>query len=210
MIKINLLPVKEDKLKNVGRDFLFIAGAVVVALVIAVVFHNSILAQNESARKSKIEKLDRDIMKLKAHIREINKLKKKKKELEEKIKMIVKLQDDNIGPVRVLDELSLKMPTSKIWIDDLTLSKDRVVMNGKTLENQEVASFMKQLEKSMFFSGVELKRIQKERVIKGIPTLKYSLASKVYLIGKRSAAGKEDAGDKKSQSDKTKDAGEEQ
>jgi len=185
MIKLNLLPIKEDKYKNIGQTFFIISIAAMMIFVVTIIGHLSYLSKLEKERKDSLAKLEVHIVEMKRNIKKINELKKKKKGLEEKIEMIVRLQNENIGPVKVLDEISMKIPSNKIWINSLSLQKSKLNFQGRTLENKEVADFMKRLEKSSFFSNVQLRKIQKERVVNNIPTLKYALVSNVYLTGKK-------------------------
>jgi type IV pilus assembly protein PilN len=185
MIRINLLPVKEEKLINEAKGFLIIF-VISLALIIVLVFLNStVLSEREAESKMRIDEADKEIANLKSIMGEIQTLKAKKAKLQEKMDMIVRLQEQNIGPVRVLDELSLKLPSNKIWVEKLTLKGDKMSMDGKTLENQEVANFMKQLENSLFFSGINLKKVSKDKTVKGVPMLSYNLNTVVHFSGRQ-------------------------
>ena len=163
MIKINLLPVKEDKLITEAKGFLALCIISIVVLAVLIVFNSSLLTEREEESKARIAEADAEIAKLKSIMGEIKNLKDKKAKLQEKMDMIIKLQEQNIGPVRVLDELSLKLPSNKIWVDKLSIKGSKLELDGKTLENQEVANFMKQLENSLFFSNINLKRLRRTR-----------------------------------------------
>jgi len=185
MIRINLLPVKEEKLINEAKGFLIIF-VISLALVIVLVFLNStVLSEREAESKMRIDEADKEIANLKSIMGEIQTLKAKKAKLQEKMDMIIKLQEQNIGPVRVLDELSLKIPSNKIWVEKLTLKGNKMNVDGKTLENQEVANFMKQLENSLFFSSINLKKVSKDKIVKGVPMLSYNLNTVVHFSGRQ-------------------------
>ncbi|MGI6393215.1 MAG: PilN domain-containing protein [bacterium] len=185
MIKINLLPVKEEKLINEAKGFLVIFVASIALVAVLIVLNSAVLAERESESRARIEEADKEIANLKSIMGEIQSLKNKKAKLQEKMDMIIKLQEQNIGPVRVLDELSLKIPSNKIWVEKITLKGDKVNMEGKTLENQEVANFMKQLENSLFFSNIELKKVTKDRALEGVPVLSYGLNTSVHYAGRQ-------------------------
>jgi len=185
MIKINLLPVKDDKLINEAKGYIIIALSSLAIVVVLIILNSSVLTEREQESRMRIEEADKEIANLKSIMGEIQNLKEKKAKLQEKMDMIIKLQEQNIGPVRVLDELSLKLPSNKIWIEDLSLKGDRIDMSGKTLENQEVANFMKQLENSLFFSNINLKKVAKDKVVDGVPMLSFGLDTTVYLAGRQ-------------------------
>ena len=185
MIRINLLPASDEKFVAAARTF-FIFSLIMITMLLGILFANSrVLAEREKESQERIAEADREIANLKQIIGKINELKEKKTKLQEKIEMIIKLQEENIGPVRVLDELSLKLPSTKIWLESITLSGNRMQLEGKSLENQEVANFMKQLETSMFFTKVELQRVQKDTSVGRIPVLKFGLVTDVILAGKQ-------------------------
>ena len=185
MIKINLLPVKEDKLIAEAKGFLAICVISIVVVIVLVVSNSSLLTKREEESRERIAEADAEIAKLKSIMGEIQNLKDKKAKLQEKMDMIIKLQEQNIGPVRVLDELSLKIPSNKIWTDKLTIKGNKLDLDGKTLENQEVANFMKQLENSLFFSNINLKKVTKDKVVQGVTVLSYGLNTTVHFAGRQ-------------------------
>jgi len=185
MTRINLLPVKEEKLINEAKGFLVIFVISIALVVVLVVLNSAVLAEREAESRMRIDEADKEIANLKSIMGEIQTLKEKKAKLQEKMDMIVKLQEQNIGPVRVLDELSLKIPSNKIWVEKISLKGDKINMEGKTLENQEVANLMKQLENSLFFSGIELKKVTKDKVVEGVPILSYGLNTVIHYAGRQ-------------------------
>ena len=185
MIKINLLPVKEDKLIAEAKGFLAVCVISIVVVVALVVSNSSLLSAREQESQERIAEADAEIAKLKSIMGEIKNLKDKKAKLQEKMDMIIKLQEQNIGPVRVLDELSLKIPSNKIWADKLSIKGNKLDLDGKTLENQEVANFMKQLENSLFFSNINLKKVTKDKVVQGVTVLSYGLNTTVHFAGRQ-------------------------
>lgn len=185
MIRINLLPVGDEKYIASARIF-FILSVVFIVVMLGIMFANGrVLAEREKESQERLDEADREIANLKQIIGKINELKEKKQKLQEKINTIVKLQEENIGPVRVLDEVSLKLPSTKIWLDSMSLSGSRLQFDGKSLDNQEVANFMKQLESSLFFTKVDLQRIQKDSAINNVPVLRFSMTGDVVLAGKQ-------------------------
>lgn len=185
MIKINLLPVKEEKLINEAKGFLLIVAVSLGFVIVLAVLNSTMLVEQEDESRKRIAEADKEIANLKTIMGEIKSLKVKKAKLQEKMDMIIKLQEQNVGPVRILDELSLKIPSNKIWLDDISLSGNRIALTGKTLENQEVANFMKQLENSLFFSNINLKKVTKDKSVKGIPMLSFSMNTNVHSTGRK-------------------------
>jgi len=190
MIKINLLPVKEEKLINEAKGFLFIVAVSLGLVIVLAVLNSTMLVEQEDESKKRITEADKEIANLKTIMGEIKSLKAKKAKLQEKMDMIIKLQEQNVGPVRILDELSLKIPSNKIWLNDISLTGNKMAMTGKTLENQEVANFMKQLENSLFFSNIDLKKVTKDKSVQGVPMLSFGMNTNVHATGRKKVVPK--------------------
>ncbi len=193
MIKINLLPVKEEKLAAAGKGFLLVAVILTVLVVSSLIFNSTLLAASEKEAEEKISEADKEIAKIKNIIQKVKELKGKRKQLKNKIDMIVALKKDNVGPVRVLDELSLKLPSNKIWLESLSLKGGNVEVTGKTIENQEVATLMNQLESSIYFSLPELQKLEKSSGGKKdvLDVNQFSIRGKAFLSGDEDKKSKE-------------------
>ena len=81
--------------------------------------------------------------------------------------------------------MSLKLPSNKIWVDKLSIKGAKLELDGKTLENQEVANFMKQMENSLFFSNINLKKVTKDKAVQGVTVLTYNLNTTVHFAGRQ-------------------------
>ncbi|MRR14809.1 hypothetical protein EG833_05150 [archaeon] len=92
---------------------------------------------------------------------EIEKFKQQKQELQRKLDIIKDLSAKKTGPVEVLDQLSLIIP-EKAWITSMTNSGNNLVLDGKAVDNPTIALFMKSLQSSPYFQGVELVLTQQE------------------------------------------------
>ncbi len=183
MIKINLIPVKDERYIASARFYLIVSAILLVATAIFMFSYASRLSAREVDRALKIKALEEKILVMKDNIAQVEALKKQKKDLEGKIQMIVRLNKDNIGPVRMFDELSLKIPSNKIWVDNFVTDSKTFQLVGTTLDNKEVANFMKHLEKSMFFSDIELKELKRASNANSLPTLTYTLSGTMNFAG---------------------------
>jgi hypothetical protein len=55
-----------------------------------------------------------------------------------------------------MDDLNRALPT-QLWLREVQESKGELKINGRALTNQDIAVFMQALERSEYFSNVELK-----------------------------------------------------
>jgi len=158
MIHINLLPVRAARKKETLRQQLII-GAVLLVIVCAGLFYvDSIQKSRMKKFKNGIKKNNAEIARLKTVIGEVSQLKAQKKALEDKTKVIDRLQNRRTGPVRMMDALSSIIP-AKAWITSLKESGKSIKLSCMAVNEEVISDFMINMEKSPFFSGVRLSAI---------------------------------------------------
>ena len=77
-------------------------------------------------------------------IGEVNTLNKRKKEVEDKLKVLVDLRKSRSGPVRMLDALATATP-KKVWIKEFDEKANAVSVKGSAVSHDDVAEFMRGL-----------------------------------------------------------------
>jgi type IV pilus assembly protein PilN len=160
MIKINLLPHREEKRKLLKSNFysllLFAAiiGAVIV-LVVGTVFAQQISAQNDRNNFIKLEntKLDERIKEVATLTQEIDALKARQEAVED-------LQGDRNQPVFMLDEFT-KLTPEGVYLKTLKQDGQRILFTGYAQSNQRVSDFIHNLgNKSVWMYKPELIEIK--------------------------------------------------
>jgi type IV pilus assembly protein PilN len=155
MTRINLLPVKDAQIANQRRQqiSLVILGACLVALLMVVPY---VLQKRAISRlDNEMEDLRVEVAKYEELTKEAKGLDKRRKELQTKLDVIQDLDRKRIGPTRVLSDLSDSVP-EKLWVEDFAETGGVANIVGWALDNQTVASFMRQLEASDYFNNVDL------------------------------------------------------
>src|SRR5215468_3143464 len=155
MIRLNLLPLKETE-RAIGRRqqlSLIALGAAVGLLIMVVPF--IIQGRRLAALDSEIEQLNKDIQQFNAQVREVHELDRLKKEVQAKLRIIEDLNRKRIGPSRVLDDLSAASPDN-LWLIDFSEANSQATLIGMALDNETIAHFMRQLQDSPYFFGVDL------------------------------------------------------
>lgn len=155
MIRINLLMARAVRRRAGLRKeiSIFISVLVLLFLIIGLVqwiyVNQSRALQNQiSNRKVKLEKLrvlKQQIAKYKANI----------KLLEKKLAIINELKKNKTIPVRILDELTIHIP-DKMSLRSLKKSGSQLELGGWALDDEVIANFMTNLQRSRYFRGVEL------------------------------------------------------
>ncbi len=155
MIRINLLPVREKKKKESTRKTVSVMIlSLGLAVVILIFFHLSLSSQVHEV-ESKISEYGKEINQLKIDTKDVDKFKAEKEDLQRRLNIIYTLQRAKMGPVRVLDELTVCLP-GKLWLTSLKEKGGKMEIKGVAFDNQDIAKFMTNLEKSGVIKNVEL------------------------------------------------------
>jgi type IV pilus assembly protein PilN len=104
---------------------------------------------------AEIQKKQGELTQLDKVIGEVNEYTAKRKELEDKLKVIDDLRKGKTGPVRALDDLASEIP-NRIWLTKMDESGGSVTLEGKAIDHEDVSAFMKSLQKSRYFTSIVL------------------------------------------------------
>lgn len=162
MIRINLLSVKAAQKKEMLKGQLLV---VAMALVVSAAFcaaAYAYLTSEVEARQQQISNKKAEIARLAKVIKEVKDFEKRQKDLRAKIEVLKTLQSARIGPLYLLDELYRAMP-EKLWLTSFKESGGRAEIKGFGANEETVALFMKNLESSELYEGVELK-VTKQKI----------------------------------------------
>lgn len=143
-IRINLLPVRQVKKREMGRQFLvLVAGAVIIGGA-GNYYWYSTRDDERTRRQDQVAETQRRIDALEKQIGEVNDLKKRKKEVEDKLAVLDKLKKQRSGPVKLLDALASAMP-KKVFINDFDEKSNAVRILGSGESHEDVSEFMRGL-----------------------------------------------------------------
>ena len=173
MIRINLLPVRAAQKKEKLRAQLSV---LFLCLLFVGVGCGALYVTKQmdiDGVKAEIKDIDRQNTALKKKLGEVADYEKKKKDVEQKLAVLNDLKAAKTGPVHLMDELSRALP-DKVWLTDFTESGGKVSMSGIGETEMTVASFMKNLEKSPYYQGVEL-GVTEQKTVGGIKMQQFSL-----------------------------------
>lgn len=144
MIRINLLPVRQVKKREMGRQFLALVAGVVILAGAGNYFWVSQRSTELQRRKTAAADTERRISELEKVIGEVNNINKRKKEVQEKLEILGKLRRQRSGPVRMLDALATCIPR-KVSINDFIEANAAVKITGHGESHEDVSEFMKSL-----------------------------------------------------------------
>lgn len=156
MIKINLLPYREKaKKENIKRQITIVSGILVLFLLVLTGIQTYI-NMRIGTLEGEIKVAEDRLAVLSKQIGDIEKFKKDKRELEQKLAVIGKLEGNRLAPVQLLDEMTALVPIKDMWVERITEAGDNLKIEGIARNNMTVARFMRSLEKASFINSVDL------------------------------------------------------
>lgn len=159
MIRINLLPHREEKRKALRQQFFALSGLVaVLAALIAVMVHG-VIAGYISQQGSKNEFLKKEIAVLDKEIDEIKRLKEQTSALLSRKGVIESLQISRTETVQLFNELARRVPTG-IYMKSLKQTGNRIGITGIAQSNARVSTLMRNLEASPLLERPDLVEIK--------------------------------------------------
>jgi type IV pilus assembly protein PilN len=159
MIRINLLPHREQKRQARQRQFVSLAiglavlGAAVVLLV-HVVFGWQI--ENQEGRNSLLKT---EIAKLDSQIKEIDKLREQTQALLARKQIVETLQSNRTEAVHLLDQMVRQLPDG-IYLKSLQQVGAKVTLVGYAQSSARVSTLMRNIEASPWLQSPELVEIK--------------------------------------------------
>lgn len=177
MIRINLLPVKAAQKKEQLRNQLIVMSITLLLTIAGCFIFYSSIQSDISDLKSEITRNKKEIAKLQKKIGEVNKFKKLQEELKSKLEVLASLKAAKSGPVHLMDDLINSLP-DKLWITSYIVKGTKISLKGVGLSEEEVASFMTQLEASPYYKNVKLK-VTKQKIQRGLRLQTFDLSCQV-------------------------------
>jgi type IV pilus assembly protein PilN len=181
MIKINLLPYRVARKKEIITKQAFIGALPLLAVCLIIcLFWLSINAETKQVSED-IATLQEKIKQSTLKMKDIETFKAQKETLAKKMDIIKTLQKNKSGPVRMLDDIATCLP-GNVWLTKLDQKETMLLLEGMGLDNLSISRYMVQLEGSASLSDITLGEIKTDTksASKGGKILKiFKLQSKV-------------------------------
>ncbi len=156
MTRINLLQRTRKKKKQAPASFQAVVSVLFVCGFLMALGYGWIFL-NGTATRLRVEKnnLSRELEVLKAQLKEVENFERDKKAVVEKIDIIRQLQKNQTIPVRLLVDISERLP-ERVWLTRITEAAGVIDLEGKATGNGEIVDFINNLKKSTFFTNVQI------------------------------------------------------
>jgi len=159
MIRINLLPHREEKRKRRQQQFLAVAGfaAILGAVVVGVVY--LYLDSQAAQQRANVAYMKTEIDKLDKQIEEIRKIREETASLLAKKRVVEGLQANRSEPVQLLDQLLRQLPEG-VYLRSIRQTGAKVNLTGYAQSNARVSTLMRNLGASPYLENPELVEIK--------------------------------------------------
>ena len=190
MIKINLLG---DSTAIDYSPHYFLAAFVATILFLSGLFYylNDTISEQIAGLNSKSRNLQNELTRVQKITAEVRDLEARQAEYNRMLIVIAKLKKNKAGPVRVLDDLNRALP-ERAWLTEVKEQDGALRIAGRALDNQTVASFIRELEKSEYF-GERSNEVLKQIDYEGVKIREFSFLTRIYYSGKTVARQAEQA-----------------
>ena len=166
MIRINLLPHREQKRKRQQQQFFVMLG-VVVALGAAIWYSGHYFMSDQLEQQNgRNAYLESEVVKLDKQIEEIKKLKELTVALLQRKKVVEALQANRAETVYLLDQLVRQLPDG-VYLKNIQQKGSQVSITGYAQSNARVSTFMRNLETSPHLEKpglIEIKAVTERNV----------------------------------------------
>jgi len=159
VIRINLLPHREEKRQAQRQQFFALSGLIAVLAILIVVMVHGVIAGYISQQESKNEFLKKEIAALDKEIDEIKRLKEQTSALLSRKGVIESLQGSRAETVRLFNELARQVPAG-IYLKSIKQTGNRVGIVGYAQSNARVSNLMRNLEASPLLERPDLIEIK--------------------------------------------------
>ena len=157
MIKINLLAT-ECKIakKNVAFDpssqITAVCGGILVLACVAIGWRFWLVSRASTAVDAEITTAQKETQRLHGVITQVQQFEQRKAQLQQRVTLIEQLRKEQIGPVHMLDQISLALPSS-LWLTEMkqAATPNEVLIDGRSLSLTGLSDFVGNLERSGYF-----------------------------------------------------------
>lgn len=184
MIRINLLPYREDRKKeNILRQINIFLSVFFVVLVILIYF-NFRLTHKVTALNTKIKHTKTLLAQAETKSKKVDQIKQALEKLKQKTQVIKNIQKNRRASVLLLETMTKMVaektsglpadasgdndnkPVKRLWFTSFQAKGEDINIHGIALDNKTIADFMSRLDDSKLFQNVNLKTIKQQKVNK--------------------------------------------
>jgi type IV pilus assembly protein PilN len=159
VIRINLLPWREELRELQKKEFFTVMGAAVGFAFLILVLIHLLMASDISSQEQRNQLLKKEISTLDSKIGEIKLLKEERDQLIARMDIVQALEGNRPLSVKLFDEMVSVIPEgSYLWF--IARKGDDISLRGKAESNSEVSTLMRNIEKTGWLLSPKLTQIK--------------------------------------------------
>jgi type IV pilus assembly protein PilN len=159
MIRLNLLPHREQKRQARQRQFVSLAIGLAILGIAVVGLGHVVIAARIDNQNSRNKLLSSEIAKLDEQIKEIDRLRDQTQALLARKQVVETLQANRTEAVHLLDQLVRQLPDG-VYLKSVKQNGTRVTLVGYAQSNARVSTLMRNIEGSPWLSSPDLIEIR--------------------------------------------------
>lgn len=188
MIRINLLPHREQKRAARQRQTLFLSGIVAVLGLLAVFIVHAVLGTQIENQGARNQFMEAEIKKLDSQIAEIKILKEQTQAMLARKQVVETLQSNRAAAVYLLDQLVRRLPDG-VYLKSIKQTGSDINLQGYAQSNARVATLMRNLESSPWLQSPSLIEVR-AATVNNLRVNEFSLNVKLTPPAQESDKGK--------------------
>lgn len=159
MIRVNLLPHREEKRKARRHQFYALAAMMFVLAGVIWLLGYTLIGSLISAQEEKNVFLKKEIVELDKQIDEIKKIKEQTNALLSRKQVIESLQANRAETVYLFNELARQVPAG-IYLRSIKQAGNRITLNGYAQSSARVSTLMRNLDESPLLERPDLVEVK--------------------------------------------------
>jgi len=174
MIRINLLPYREEKKKASAQRQIVIGGVSLGLFLLLLILLHFYMSMGVARLEAEVESAHARLTALTKVTGDLEQFKADKETLEKKIGIIENLERGRTYSTHIMDELASSISPQTEWLTSITRRGNRLRVEGVAVNNPAIAQFMKRLEGSPYIGTVDL-LASKQTTISGVKLMGFVL-----------------------------------
>jgi type IV pilus assembly protein PilN len=164
MAKINLLPWREAYRGEKKKEFLTLAGMVLLFAAVVAFGWDRVVNSQIDSQFGRNQVLKSEISKLNKQVSEIDELIKRRQSLLDRIKVIQEVQGNRPEIVKIYDEFVRSVPDG-VYFTDMVRKGRKISLVGYAKSNSRVSVLMRHLDASYKFTEPNLTKVEANGVL---------------------------------------------
>jgi len=189
MIRINLLPYRQEKREAQQREFNMMVGFTAIASAACIFLATNFIDHQIESQQARNERLDQEIASLDKEIADIKDLKTQIKLMIARKEVVENLQTNRNQSVVMLDELSRQLPDGMFY-HSIKQEGKKITLEGVADTNARVATMVHNLNDSKWLTSpvlIEIKAVEADQEKQNLFKLNVNIKSQNLNLGEQIA-----------------------